>query len=148
MTAQTTADVAEAEAFSRYLELRAAPAAAANVCVPAPAYLDRTEAITRIRQALRTRSGKAWSVSGDRGTAWGWIRISAPPRRLVGPNGETAGAGRYHLSEADRAELSELLGEDVHHQGVSIPASGAYRRAYVERAETGHTDATPTPYWD
>jgi hypothetical protein len=43
--------------------------------------LDRDEAIKRIRAALKRRSGKAWSVTGDRGTAWGWIKIDAPPAR-------------------------------------------------------------------
>ena len=51
-------------------------------------YLDRDEAIARIRTALRRRSGVAWSVKGGRGTAWGWLRISAPPSRL--------GCGRFH----------------------------------------------------
>lgn len=47
----------------------------------APPVNDRDDAIRRIRQALRRRSGKAWSVTGGRGTAWGWITITAPPRR-------------------------------------------------------------------
>ena len=52
------------------------------------------------------------------------------------------------MSEEDRAELAALLGKDVHHQGQSIPASRAYRREYLDRAE-GRTPAeTGTPYWD
>lgn len=43
--------------------------------------MDRNEAIDRIRKGLRRRSGKAWTVRGGRGTAWGWIRVEAPPRR-------------------------------------------------------------------
>src|SRR5262249_21146248 len=43
--------------------------------------LDRDTAIKRIRAALKRRSGKTWSVTGDRGTAWGWINIDAPPKR-------------------------------------------------------------------
>lgn len=43
--------------------------------------MDRNEAIQRIKTALRRRSGKAWSVTGGRGTAWGWINIDAPPAR-------------------------------------------------------------------
>jgi hypothetical protein len=36
----------------------------------------------RIKAALRARSGKDWSVTGGRGTAYGWIAISVPKRRL------------------------------------------------------------------
>lgn len=111
---------------------------------PAPAArptMDRDEAIARMRAALRRRSGKAWSVTGGRGTGWGWITVTAPPARRV---------DGYYLSLDDAAELGELLGLDrpAHHQGESIPASSAYRRAYVDRAETGSTTESPEPYWD
>lgn len=43
--------------------------------------MDRDVAIKRIKTALKKRSGKDWSVKGGRGTAWGWIKIDAPPRR-------------------------------------------------------------------
>lgn len=43
--------------------------------------MDRDTAIAEIRAALKRRSGKAWSVKGGRGTAYGWIEIDAPPRR-------------------------------------------------------------------
>ncbi len=36
--------------------------------------MDRDEAIKRIRAALKRRSGKLWSVTGGRGTSWGWIK--------------------------------------------------------------------------
>lgn len=42
----------------------------------------REAVIKRIRAALVKRSGKQWSVRGGRGTAYGWIRISAPKARL------------------------------------------------------------------
>lgn len=42
----------------------------------------RDRAITAIRRALKARSGKDWSVTGGRGTSWGWIRISVPPKQL------------------------------------------------------------------
>jgi hypothetical protein len=44
-------------------------------------YIDRDAAIKRIRAALKFRSGKDWSVTGGKGTAYGWIKIDAPPRR-------------------------------------------------------------------
>jgi hypothetical protein len=43
--------------------------------------MDRDVAIRLIRTALRKRSGKDWSVTGGKGTAWGWLTIDAPPRR-------------------------------------------------------------------
>jgi hypothetical protein len=43
--------------------------------------IDRNEAIKRIKTALQKRSGKQWSVTGGRGTAWGWVEIDAPPKR-------------------------------------------------------------------
>ncbi len=43
--------------------------------------LDRDDAITQIRAALKQRSGKTWSITGGKGTAWGWITVDAPPRR-------------------------------------------------------------------
>lgn len=43
---------------------------------------NRDTVVKRIKAALVTRSGKQWSVRGDRGTAWGWIRISVPKARL------------------------------------------------------------------
>ena len=43
--------------------------------------IDRNEAIKRIRAALKRRSGKQWSVTGDKGTAWSWINIDVPPSR-------------------------------------------------------------------
>lgn len=100
--------------------------------------MDRDEAIKRIRYALRQRSGKQWSVTGGRGTAYGWIKIQSPPARQT----------RFGMTDADQAELSALLGKPVHHQGESVPASGAYRIEAVSRAETGKSDVIGTPYWD
>ena len=45
----------------------------------APLHLDRNEAIKRIKAALKARSGKSWSVTGGKGTAWGWIKIDTTP---------------------------------------------------------------------
>lgn len=102
--------------------------------------MERNDVIREIRKALRARSGKDWSVTGGRGTAWGWIRIETPPRRRV--DGTT--------SAEERAELAELLGLDgVHCQGESIPASYEYRREYLNRARTGSNGGiSAQPYWD
>jgi hypothetical protein len=101
--------------------------------------MDRNETIAAIKASLKARSGKPWSVTGGRGTAYGWIRISAPPKRC-GDFGV--------MSEADLTELSVLLGTKVHHQGVSIPASSDYRREYVARAAGEAPAVVGTPYWD
>lgn len=106
-----------------------------------PLELDRDTTIARIRAALRRRSGRAWSVTGGRGTAWGWIRISSPPARRVDYG---------YMSDADRAELGALLGLDgpVHPQGESIPSGSDYYSEYIDRAEGRPPSRTGTPYWD
>src|SRR4051812_15651258 len=88
---------------------------------------DRNDAIKLIRQSLRQRSGKAWSVRGDRGSAWGWIKVSSPPARCADQWGT--------MAEAECKELGELLGlsRPAHHQGVTIPDGSDYRREYVDR---------------
>lgn len=95
---------------------------------PAPAgpdWGDRNTAIKEIRRALRERSGVDWSVKGDRGTAWGWIEISAPPRRRTEED---------VMTEPDRVLLGELLalGRPAHRQFVSVSPDA--RRQYVLRA--------------
>ena len=102
---------------------------------------DRDVAIERIRKALRQRSGKAWSVTGGRGTAWGWITITAPPARRVEFG---------YMTDADRAELGALLGLDhpAHPQGEQVAASTAYRTEYIDRAEGRTPSAIGQPYWD
>ena len=126
--------------------------------------MTRDEAIQAIRSALQKRSGKAWSVTGGRGTAWGWIRVDAPPARrtmrerlkadAIGTRPEDYEMFDSHqpggsATPEDRAELASLLGlETVHHQGVSIPASDDYRREYVDRAEGRTPSVIAQPYWD
>jgi len=134
----------------------------------AKTYNSRDEAIEIIRTALRRRSGKAWSVSGGRGTTWGWIRIAAPPARrtwslhpkklddgrapLYFEDFEDRDTGEpgHHTSPADREELAALLALEtrVHHQGLMIPASSAYYREYIERAEGRPVTEIARPYWD
>lgn len=99
----------------------------------------RDQAVALIRDALKRRSGKPWSITVGRGTSSQWITISAPPRRLI--DGV--------LSEADRDQLRQLLNlERVHGQGVQIPASLAYRTEYVDRAEGRTPRRIGEPYWD
>jgi hypothetical protein len=107
-----------------------APTASEAPSAAAPAkHLGRDETIAAIRSHLRARSGRSWSVTGGRGTAWGWISIHVPPKA----RGEFG-----YMSEADAALLAELLGLDrVSRQGHSIPAGSGHYRAAVERAEFG-----------
>ncbi len=102
---------------------------------------DRDEAIRAIRAALKRRTGRPWSVTGGRGTAWGWITITAPPSRRVD--------GGY-MTEADRRELGEALGlgAPAHGQGVSIPAGHDYRAECIDRAEGRSPAVVGSPYWD
>jgi hypothetical protein len=111
--------------------------------------MQRNDVIDAIRKALQERSGKAWSVTGGRGTGWGWLRIDAPPRRRTS-NADGTGAGSYATPE-DRAELARLLGyaEPVHCQGVSVAASHAHYREFLSRARTGTNGGkTAEAYWD
>lgn len=103
--------------------------------------LSRTQAISRISKALNTRSGKSWSVTGGRGTAWGWLRINVPPK---------ARNEFGYMPDAARAELAVLLGLDrpVHMQGVSIASSSDYYQEFVDRAEGRAPSVIGQPYWD
>ncbi len=127
---------------------------------------DRDETIKRIKTALKRRSGKPWSVTGGRGTAWGWITIDAPPARRTWSNRLKADASPaqlpedyeeydtgqpgHYMSPTERAELGELLGLDrpAHFQGVLIASSSDYYREYIERAEGRTPTAIAKPYWD
>lgn len=100
----------------------------------------RNEAMTFIKAHLRRRTGRSWSVTGGRGTAWGWITVTALPAQLE----------RGYLTAHDAALLSETLGgERVHQQGVHIPASTAFYRLYMALAAVGDPLGFKTePYWD
>ena len=124
----------------------------------------RDDAIGRIKAALKRRSGKAWSVTGGRGTAWGWIKIDAPParctwqlQRKAGATGNTmenyedydTGTTGGHMSPTDREQLRTLLGlTTLHHQGVSIMASTDAYNEYIDRAEGRSPTKIAEPYWD
>lgn len=101
--------------------------------------IDPNAVVKIIRKALRLRSGKAWSVTRGSGTAYGWIRISAPPARLVNDR----------MTEEDKKELAALLGRDsIHCQSESIPSGYDYYREYLARAEGRVPTVNGTPYWD
>jgi hypothetical protein len=128
-------------------------------------YVDRNEAIKRIRIALKKRTGKSWSVTGGRGTAWGWITVQAPPKRRVDHEqsstwdrtqpdkplfteiGPPPGENGLYTSLEDCEELAEIFSLDkphIHMQSLSIsPDNNEY---YVYLAENGRKpEPTPPP---
>jgi hypothetical protein len=134
--------------------------------------MNRAEVIASIRENLRQRSGKAWSVTGGRGTGWGWLTIDAPPARRTwrheitgeafpdGPNGrpvplEERSAyfndqppGRGYTGLAERCELAALLdlSAPVHCQGVSVPPDSWNVYARKATGEAGVYE--PEHNWD
>ena len=101
--------------------------------------MDRNQAIESIKAGLKSRSSKRWSVTGGRGTSYGWIDISSPPSRM-----NEFGA----MPEEDRKDLARLLGLDnVHHQGVSIPSGSDYRQEYIDRAHGRTPTVVGQQYW-
>jgi hypothetical protein len=114
-----------------------APVASAKVL---PEDATPSEAATLIRQALRARSGRAWSVTNSRGTSWGWIKIHVPPARR----------GDRAAEDAEYAELARLLDLPEHEArgGVSIPASSDFWAEYVARAQGLRPTVLGKTYWD
>jgi hypothetical protein len=111
-------------------------------------FLTREETIKRIRAGLRARTGRDWSVSGGRGTAYGWITVEAPPRRQTDWEGRPLPGGGC-TSPAERAELARALGlESVHPQGVSVPSGSDYYQEYIDRAEGRTPTVFGQRYWD
>lgn len=116
--------------------------------------MDRNETIKTIKTALKRRSGKSWSVTGGRGTAYGWIRISAPPTRTIyDREGNILPENKRqfgYMSPTEREELGQLLGmnKPVHLQGENIPSSNAYYQEYIDRAEGREPTKRGETYWD
>jgi hypothetical protein len=90
----------------------------------------REDAVKAIRSALRSRSGRAWSVRAGRGSVFEWIYITAPSSRLVDDQ----------MTAEDCTDLGRLLGLDgpTHEQGVMVPRRR--RREFVERARNVAND--------
>ena len=126
---------------------------------------DRNDTIAKIKAALKRRSGKSWSVTGGRGTAWGWITVDAPPARRTWTHRLKCGAvtdrpedyeefnsGQpgHFMGPEDRAELGRLMGFDrpAHSQGVSIMASHDAWQEHLDRAEGRTPEKIAQPYWD
>ena len=100
----------------------------------------RDATITELRRLLKAATGRTWSVTGGRGTAWGWITIHAPKARR-----DEFG----NMTDADREALTIALGEGqtVHRQGHTVPASSDHRAEVLRRA-AGLDFTQARPYWD
>ena len=127
--------------------------------------LTRNTVIKRIKTALQRRSGKAWSVTGGTGTAYGWLLINAVPARctchaVLKPGAISTRPADYeeidtgvpggYMTIADRRELAALLGlnEPVHCQGESVMSSHNAYREYIDRAEGRVPGKIAEAYWD
>jgi hypothetical protein len=79
-----------------------------------------------LRKLLRERTGRDWSVTRGRGTAYSWIRIHSPPKRRCKFG---------FLSIEDQILLTAALGSRprVHEQGESIRTECGVRGSYVFR---------------
>lgn len=126
----------------------------------------RDAVIDAIRKALKVRSGKPWSVTGGRGTAWGWITVESPPARRTQRCRLKAGAVTTYPDDyehydsglpggsmlaADAAELAKLLGIEPSqcHQHWSIPAQRDFQRVALCRAMHGRDGGfTAEANWD
>jgi hypothetical protein len=98
----------------------------------------RDDTIQKINAALKAR-GLRYSVTGGRGTAWGWITIDLMPAVYNG------------LDEAGRTAAYRKLGDDfleARRTSISIPAGSDYYREYIERAQGLKPAVCGTPYWD
>lgn len=116
-------------------------------------WLDTDETIKRLRVALKKATGRAWSVTRGRGTAYSWITIDAPKNRRVYRFHETVdrdacGMPKFvdvydpayewgHMGIEDRQLLAGVLGldRDIHHQGILIAPERETRWRYVSAAE-------------
>lgn len=125
----------------------------------------RPEVTKQIKQSLKERTGLTWSVTGNRGTAWGWLTIAAPKARrvmhdenpncdfMVNGSGGPVGSEQehpwierpprddetaYYTSQVDREILAETLGIGMNQassQGVSISPDNW--DFYLDRAANG-----------
>ena len=108
----------------------------------------RDTTIAAIKAAFKRR-GFRYSVTGGRGTAWGWITIDLLPAVYKGCwNGDAESSREKRLSLY--REMADRLG-NPHGEGygtVSIPASTDYYREYIDRAEGRKPAVIGQPYWD
>lgn len=126
--------------------------------------IDRPEAIKRIKKALKEITGRTWSVTGGRGTAWGWLTIAAPPRRRIGhtpnpkwkhwepgtkepayfENPDAPKGERWYTSGDDGQTLGDIFDKSHGHWHQGISVSPDSREYYVLLAEEKAGGPAPT----
>ena len=101
--------------------------------------MSRSETIKAIKQALQKRSGKQWSVTGGKGTAYGWLSIDAPPKRRTWRDIQT----HTPESPAPGAVYRGAPGFTPHHRvgaGVEDPITSPESDPWAREAqEKGHS---------
>jgi hypothetical protein len=121
-----------------YEELRAKGSAPVP---PAPAVAkpsnDRNDTIATIKANLKAR-GFSYSVTGGRGTAWGWIHIDLMPKMFK---------SNEQIIKAERVRMNEAFGLNGA-SDISVPSSSAYYREYIERSAGKVPSVLGKPYWD
>lgn len=89
-------------------------------------HIERKEAKARIKAALKEITGKRWSVTFDRGTAAGWIKIHALPSNRV---------DEFTMSEEDQEILKDALGLDRWNVAGGFALDPRCRAGFVRRLE-------------
>ncbi len=127
---------------------------------------DRNQIMKEMKKRLELRSGMKWSVRGGKGTAYGWLHISAPPSRkkyrhidkVIGVNIRGREIYEEVFDEAaeygspgpvDRHILALLLNKDHRSNGDwGVPSSRAYYVEFLARCAGRIPSVNATPYWD
>lgn len=105
----------------------------------------RNDAIKAIRAALRKRHLR-YSVTGGRGTAWGWIHIDLMPAEFKAPFSPEHSAA----INAKRAVMYRAFGLNpgMESGSISVAASRDYYQEYIDRANGRAPSVIGQPYWD
>jgi hypothetical protein len=129
-----------------YEELRAKAQAIARLTVPAVATvveagpIDRNSTIAAIKASLKARNMN-FSVTGGRGTTWGWITIDLMPATYK------AFANDPDAIRAASRTMRGYFGLEGS-QYINIPAGNDYYREYMDRAAGRTPIKLGKPYWD
>jgi hypothetical protein len=100
---------------------------------------NRNSTILAIKAALKDR-GLRYSVTGGRGTSWGWLHIDLLPSVYKSLDDD----GR---KKAYR-KLGDDFGEAQGYDQISVPAGSDYYREYIDRAKGLQPAVLGVPYWD
>lgn len=99
---------------------------------------NRSEVTKMIKGFLKARTGRDWSVTGGTGTAWGWLRITAPKGRKVD----------FRATMEDQILLGLAMGCDWPQEAFSVASSDGHWLAALQRAAGLEVTGSEVPYWD